>query len=234
MGGSLPAHRDPAHPRGPGGRRGTPAIGPAEPWRAPRPPWETPRPEDRDDHERPGACRRARPDRRRARPGPRPCLHRRDHHPAQRHDRDPPPGPPAAAGRDQHLVRGRLQGRGAGAQRLRAPVRAPDVHGHAPRAGEPVRRADGVGRRGQQRLDQQRQDELLLVGPIVGPADAAVARRRPPGAARRRDDAAEARPAARRRPQRAAPDGGKRALRDRRADPARRRCTRRATPTTTR
>ncbi len=77
----------------------------------------------------PRRCRHRRDARRRAAPGGA-GAGGRDLHPAQRADGDPPPGPQPAAGHDQHLVLGRREGRGAGADRLRPPVRAPDVHGN--------------------------------------------------------------------------------------------------------
>ena len=58
-------------------------------------------------------------------------------------------------------LRRRLAHGGAGPHRVRAPVRAPDVHGDAARAHQGVRRLDGGGGRAQQRLDRRGPHRLL-------------------------------------------------------------------------
>ena len=61
---------------------------------------------------------------------------------------------------ERHL-QGRLALRGAQPHRLRAPLRAPDVHGHDARADQDVRRVDGGGGRLEQRLDERGSHRLL-------------------------------------------------------------------------
>ena len=79
---------------------------------------------------------------------------------AQRPAGHPARGPHDARRRRQPLVQGRLEGREDGADRVRPPVRAPDVPGlAAPR--QRVLRPDREGRRPDQRQHQHRPDELL-------------------------------------------------------------------------
>ena len=99
------------------------------------------------------------------------------------------------ARRGERLVPRRLQGRGAGAHRLRAPVRAPDVHGLEERALPVVRFDHGELGRPQQRHDQQRSHELLRDRPDQPARDLPVAGGGSPGHPGRRDHRGGARAA---------------------------------------
>ena len=109
-------------------------------WNTPRPPLPLRTrpasfqrvPPDRGQPHGPPACPRPVARRCRGRHGLRPgqserSLHAR--HPAQRAHADRPRGPLGPGRRHQHLVPRRLGRREAGTHRVRAPVRAPDVHG---------------------------------------------------------------------------------------------------------
>ena len=92
---------------------------------------------------------------------------------------------------------------------LRAPLRAPHVHGHAARAHEGLRRVDGGRGRLEQRVDQPGPHRLLRRRPAHRARPPPLARGRPPARPRPADDAREARCAARGRPQRATPDAAR-------------------------
>ena len=125
-------------------------------------------------------------------------------HAAERPARDPPRGSQRADRHREHVVPRRLGERTAGPHRLRAPVRAPDVHGLRPCAVRRVRLAARIGRRRQQRVDRQRPDQLLHRRAVERARARAVPRIRPHGLPARRDDAEDRRRAARRREERAA------------------------------
>ncbi len=150
------------------------------------------------------ACGRARADD--------PRAQGRNLHPAQRPVRDPPRGPHHAVRRRQHLVQGRLQGREAGPDRVRPPVRTPDVPGlGAPR--HRILRPAREARRPDQRAHQQRPDELLRGPAHQRPGDRPLARIRPDGLPPAGLDPGQARQPARRRQERAQAAGRQRPLR---------------------
>ena len=105
----------------------------------------------------------------------------------------------------------------AGAHRLRAPLRARDVHRLGPRAVRPARQADRRRRRLQQRHDLQRSHELLRDGAVELPRVGAVARSRSHGLSARHARSRQAQRAARHRQERAAPERRQPALRPRRS-----------------
>ena len=127
-------------------------------------------------------------------------------HAAQRPARDPARGSQRADGHREHVVPRRLRARAARAHRVRAPVRAPDVHGLGPREARRVRRVARGGRRRQQRLDRERSHQLLDQRAVQRARARAVPRVRSHGLPARLDDAEDRRRAARRRQERAAPE----------------------------
>ena len=134
-------------------------------------------------------------------------------HAAERAARDPSRGSQRADGQREHVVPRRLRARAHRPHRLRAPVRAPDVHGLGPRQAGRVRPVARSGRRRQQRLDLERPDQLLdqRAGELARAR--AVPRVRSHGLSPRHDDAQDRRCPARRREERAAPVGREPALR---------------------
>lgn len=135
--------------------------------------------------------------------------------PAQRAGSHPDREPPAAGGRRQPVVSRRPGRRGAGPDRLRAPVRTHDVRRHPP----PAARHGGpaAGGRRRDRLERQhrfRPHQLLRHG-AVQPAGA-LGPRRPDGLPARRARPARAVEPAGGGAQRAPPDHRKPARRDRR------------------
>ncbi len=100
-------------------------------------------------------------------------------------------GPSRTGRRGQPLVRRRLQARGGGQDRLRAPLRARDVPGEPSRGQGRAHRAGPGRRRDDERLDLARSDELLrdAAGPSARPG--AVARGGPDGHPARRPEPGE-------------------------------------------
>ncbi len=158
-----------------------------------------------------GQPRPRRPGGRRADPDdPRP--EGRDVPAPQRPERHPARGPHHAVRRRQPVVQGRLEGREDRPDRLRPPVRAPDVPGvRAPR--QRILRPARKARRPDQREHEQRPDELLRGPPHQRPRNRPLARSRPDGVPPAGPDAGEARQPARRRQERAAAAGRQRPLR---------------------
>ena len=145
---------------------------------------------------------------------------------------DPSRRPVEPARRGRPMVPRRIEGRIAGPHRLRAPVRAPDVHGLAQRALPGVRRDHGELGRPQQRHHQQRPHELLRDRPAQPARDVPVAGGRSAGDAARRDHRRGAGAAAQGRAERAPPVVREPPLRRAPSWRSRRRCTRPSTPTT--
>ncbi len=127
-------------------------------------------------------------------------------HAAERPERHPPRGSQRSAGHRQRVVPRRLRERAPRPYRIRASVRAPDVHGIGARQAGRVRCvARGSGRQ-QQRLDDQRSHELLDQRAVERARSGALPRIGPHGLPARFDDAANGRRAARRRQERAPPE----------------------------
>ena len=103
-----------------------------------------------------------------------------------------------------------------GPHRLRASVRAPDVHGIGPRQAGRIRLVARRRRRPEQRLDRIRPHELLDQRAVERARARVVPRVRSHGLSARLDDAADRRRAARRREERTAPERREPAVRHRR------------------
>ena len=130
----------------------------------------------------------------------------RELHPAQRPARDRAHRPQGADRRGQHLVPRRQQGRAAGPQRLRAPVRAPDVQRLGKPQGRILRAASKlVGATDHERHHQLRPHQLLPERADHRARHGAVDGIRPHGPPARRDRPDDARRAARRGAEREAP-----------------------------
>ena len=123
--------------------------------------------------------------------------------------------PHDADGRREHLVSRRLEERGAWTHRVRAPVRARDVHRIGSRAVRPARPAHRRRGRHEQRIDVERHHELLRNRPVELPRIDAVDRSRPDGISARLARSREAERAARHREERAAAAGRQPAVRAR-------------------
>ena len=143
---------------------------------------------------------------------PRRRVHRRA--PPQRPAPDRRGGSPRARGGREHLVQRRLQARGPGQDRVRAPVRARDVPGLGPRREGRAHGARPGRRRHAQRHDLARPDQLLR-DDAVPPARARhLPRGGPDGLAARRAEPGEPRQPARGREEREALELRQPALRD--------------------
>ncbi len=139
-----------------------------------------------------------------AAPGPR----ERSRHPVrrvslgQRAARDRARGPQGADRRGHDLVPRRLQERDAGQNRVRAPVRAPDVQRQRALRRRVLPAARGSRRNEHERHDELRPHELLRDGADERARPRAVDGIGPHGTSARRDRPEEARRAARRRAER--------------------------------
>ncbi len=139
----------------------------------------------------------------------------------QRPHRHPAPGSLQPARGGGPMVPRGIQGRIARPDGVRASVRAPDVHGLAPRAVSVVRFDHGELGRPQQRHHQQRPDELLRDRAAQPARDVPVAGGGSAGDVARRHHAGRARSPAQGRPERAPPVVREPPVRRRRAGRAR-------------
>ena len=121
--------------------------------------------------------------------------------------------------RGEHVVPRGLEERGEGAHRVRAPLRARDVHRLGPRAVRPARQAHRRRRRLEQRHDVERSDDLLRDRAVELPRIGALDRSRPHGLPARFARSRQAERAARHRQERAAAGRRQPALRPRVRDP---------------
>ena len=137
----------------------------------------------------------------------------RQAHARQRARRHRARGPPPAHGGGEPLVPRRVEERARGANRVRAPLRAPHVRGLGPSRSRLLRAAAG-SRRVAQRLDQRRSHQLLGSGADPGARPGVVDGIGPHGLAAARADAAALRQPARGRAQRAPTELREPALRD--------------------